>query len=172
MELENSKIQGQVNKLVITNHSVENMCQEIRSGVREESQIKEMLSLLGKENRWSEVWTISHALGVEISWIEDAKEEVWVDIGGPGDVSLEPPIGALLPFRLWVHTHPWDAYWSVTDRRTLAAYCGLIQEALVLGHDHSKHTKCLLPFGEKLKEGVSPLSRWTDEPCIPYGVQE
>ena len=116
-----------MNKLVITNYSVENMCKEIRSGVRDENQIKEMLSLLGKENRWSEVWIISHALGVEIRWIEDAKEDVWVDIGGPGDVSLEPPIGALLPFRLWVHTHPWDAYWSVTDRRTLAAYCGLIQ---------------------------------------------
>ena len=158
--------------MVVTNDSVQEMCKEIRSGQKKDSRIKEMLAILGRENRWAEVWNISHALGVEISWIEDAKNEVWVDIGTAGEVTLNPPIGALLPFRLWVHTHPWNAYWSLTDRNTLAAYCGLIQEALVLGHDHSKHTECMLPFGEKLGDGLNPLSTWTEEPCIPYEVKE
>ena len=165
-------MQKQVNEMVLTNLCVEEMCEMIRSGQKKEGEIKEMLVDLGRENRWPEVWKISHALGVEISWIEDAKNEVWVDIGTAGEVMLNPPIGALLPFRLWVHTHPWNAYWSLTDRDTLAAYCGLIQEALVLGHDHSKHTECKLPFGEKIENGINPLSTWTEEPCIPYEVEE
>ena len=44
----------------------------------------------------------------EVSVLFDADGRIWVDIGTVGHVSLEPPLGATIPFRLWVHTHPWD----------------------------------------------------------------
>ena len=49
---------------------------------------------------------------------------IWVDIGTAGQVRLNPPVGSTIPFSLWIHTHPWDAYWSPTDLATLAAYSG------------------------------------------------
>ena len=156
----------------ISSNSVVEMCEKIQIGNANDDEIKQILVKLGNQKRWAEMWKISHALRVEISWIQDANNDVWVDIGTEGEVTLNPPIGAQLPFQLWVHTHPWNAYWSITDLGTLATFCGMIQEALVLGHDHSKHTVCNLPFGHSLDEGVEPLSTWTDEPCIPYEVSK
>ena len=158
--------------MVISSNSVLDMCDSIQAGNSNDEEIKQMLVKLGNEKRWLEMWKISHARGVEISWIKDAKNDVWVDIGTAGEVTLNPPIGAQLPFKLWIHTHPWNAYWSMTDLDTLAKFCGLIQEAVVLGHDHSKRSECKLPFGHSLESGVNPLSAWTDEPCIPYEVSK
>lgn len=152
----------------ITPYSVLELCKKIHNGNTNHDEIKNALVELGNQKRWAEMWEISHALKVEISWIKDSKNEVWVDIGSAGEVTLSPPIGAQLPFQLWVHTHPWTAYWSITDLKTLERFCGLIKEALVLGHSHSKHTECKLPFGHSLEKGIEPLSAWTDEPCIPY----
>ncbi|GIT41389.1 MAG: hypothetical protein Ct9H300mP10_03990 [Methanobacteriota archaeon] len=53
---------------------------------------------------------------------------------------MSPPIGAKVPFKLWLHTHPQDAYWSSTDRDTIASYTSLLERAVVLGHDHYKQT--------------------------------
>ena len=156
----------------ITSDSVRKMCDEIDAGKSNNDEVKQMLVELGNEKRWQEMWKISHALGIEISWIKDAKNDVWVDFGSAGEVTLEPPIGSQLPFQLWVHTHPWNAYWSITDLGTLARFTGLIKEALVLGHNHSKHTVCNLQFGDSLEKGVDPLSTWTDEPCISYEVSK
>lgn len=156
----------------ISSNSVLELCEKIHSGNTDYDFIKNTLVELGNQKRWPEMWEISHALKVEISWIKDSKNDVWVDIGTAGEVTLNPPIGAQLPFQLWVHTHPWNAYWSITDLGTLEKFCGLIQEALVLGHDHCKRTECKLPFGHSLETGVEPLSAWTDEPCIPYEVSK
>ncbi|MEC7462960.1 MAG: hypothetical protein VX439_05915, partial [Candidatus Thermoplasmatota archaeon] len=109
----------------ISSNSVVEMCEKIQTGNADDNEIKEILVELGNQKRWAEMWDISHALRVEISWIKDAKNEVWVDIGTAGEVTLNPPIGAQLPFQLWIHTHPWNAYWSITDLGTLAKFCGL-----------------------------------------------
>ena len=72
----------------------------------------------------------------EISALIDSDGRVYVDIGSRGEVRLAPPTGASIPFRTWIHTHPMDAYWSDTDRETLAICSGILDEAVVLGHDH------------------------------------
>jgi len=117
---------------------------EIRNAIQENDiwsiKIIESLAYYGNENDWRSVWGIADALKREISLLFDDNGSIWVDIGTPGMVRLSPPLGCQLPLRLWVHTHPWDAYWSATDQRTLATVSGILERALVLGHDHLVHT--------------------------------
>ena len=117
------------------------------------------------------MWNIADLLGVEISLLFDSAEQIWVDIGTPGSVRLQPPAGAILPFRLWVHTHPRDAYWSATDQRTLAIWQMLLDEALVLGNDHYKRT---IKGDETDLRRISltgPLASWSDEDIIHYSSE-
>ena len=123
-------------------------------GSHQEDEVITSLRILGIQERWDEVWNVSHALGIEISWIQDAEGTVFVDLGSSGEVRLSAPIGAVLPFRLWIHTHPWTAYWSFTDRTALRNFAGLIEVAIVLGHDHWKRSSCQLRMGETLPDGV------------------
>ena len=86
---------------------------------------------------------------------------------------MSPPIGCKLPLRLWIHTHPWDAYWSATDRRTLAAASRILDEALVLGHDHFIRTrKCQPSLADSIDHirlaPTGPLMNWTDEVAVTY----
>ena len=157
--LENSKIDS------------DQLCQKIRSGKHQDDEVINSLRILGIQERWDEVWNVSYALGVEISWIQDAEGTVFVDLGSAGEVRLSPPIGAVLPFRLWIHTHPWAAYWSFTDRAALRNFAGLIEVAIVLGHDHWKRSRCQLKMGESLPDGIDdPLNMWTDEVIQHYPV--
>ena len=147
------------------------LCQKIRNGDHKEHDIIDSLRILGLQERWDEVWNVSHALGIEISWIQDAEGAVFVDLGSSGEVRLSAPIGAVLPFRLWIHTHPWTAYWSFTDLTALRNFAGLIQVAIVLGHDHWKRSRCQLRMGETLPDGVEdPLNMWTNEEIQHYPV--
>ena len=103
----------------------------------------------------------------EISVLIDADGKLFVDVGTSGQVKMSPPEDAKIPFQLWLHTHPLDAYWSSTDRDTLGCYVGLILEAVVLGHDHYKHTAhSEAPESSLDEEG--PLASWSSEPTVFY----
>ena len=123
------------------------------------------------EGHWRSVWDLAHALNREVSILFDVQGWVWVDIGTIGMVRLSPPIGSQLPLQLWVHTHPWDAYWSGTDRRTLATVSGVLDEALVLGHDHlvrAVHKEHVPPDPDSRLSVDGPLMHWTAEAAMPY----
>ena len=103
----------------------------------------------------------------EVSVLIDAEGKYYVDIGTSGEVKMSPPIGAKVPFKLWLHTHPQDAYWSSTDRDTIASYTSLLERAAVLGHDHYKQT-VFSDSPESPLEGDGPLSSWTSESTVLY----
>ena len=147
-------------------HSNGEVSKDIVSGRVSSSRVKETIAALAQGESWSELWQIADSMSREVSVLFDADGRIWVDIGTTGHVSLEPPLGATIPFRLWVHTHPWDPYWSQTDKDTLAAYSMILESALVLGHDRMKwsrngsETQTIEPSG--------PLSTWSSEPCVHY----
>ena len=132
---------------------------------------KESIAYLATAGRWKDLWDIADSMSREVSILFDSNMMVWVDVGTRGEVSLEPPIGATIPFRLWIHTHPLDAYWSSTDLRTLASYSSILSDALVLGHDHCKKSSRPIP-GQDLLGAEGPLSQWTSEPCKMYSEME
>ena len=94
----------------------------IDRGDHESIVIRETIGQLALERRWSEVWEIADSMSREVSILIDRRNMVFVDVGTAGRVILNPPEGSEVPFRLWVHTHPRDAYWSSTDRDSLAHY--------------------------------------------------
>ena len=139
---------------------------DIEAGILDSEPLRETIALLGQKGEWKKLWSIADSMSREVSILFDARGDAWVDIGTAGHVSLSPPRGAEIPFRLWVHTHPWDPYWSQTDKDTLACYSAILETALVLGHDRMKwsrngHT------GEAIGQ-TGPLSNWSSEPCEYY----
>ena len=147
-------------------HSYGEVSEDISSGRISSSRVKETIAALADGGSWSELWEIADSMSREGSVLFDADGRIWVDIGTVGHVSLEPPLGATIPFRLWVHTHPWDPYWSQTDKDTLAAYSMILESALVLGHDRMKWSR----NGSDMQtiEPSGPLSTWSSEPCVHY----
>jgi hypothetical protein len=133
-----------------------------------EARVRAALAAAGNVKDWQKVWNIADLLGVEISLLFDSANNIWVDIGTPGSVRLQPPTGAILPFQLWVHTHPRDAYWSATDRRTLAIWETLLDEALVLGHDHYKRATKSETIELPRLSSTGPLASWSDEEIVQY----
>ena len=135
------------------------------------STLLQSFAYFAVEGRWLSVWTLADRLKREVSILFDAKGLIWVDIGSIGMVQVSPPIGSELPFRLWVHTHPWTAYWSDTDRRALAGFAGALDEALVLGHDHLVRSVGGNPESNPFDRKLSlhgPLTYWTDEEPQSY----
>ena len=147
-------------------HSNREVSKDISSGRVSSSRVKETIAALAHEGSWPELWEIADSMSREGSVLFDADGRIWVDIGTAGHVSLEPPLGATIPFRLWVHTHPWDPYWSQTDKDTLAAYATILESALVLGHDRMKWSRNGLEM--QTIEPSGPLSTWSSEPCVHY----
>ena len=129
--------------------------------------LKETIAGLASESMWRQLWLVADSLSREVSVLFDRDGRIWVDIGTAGQVRLSPPVGATIPFSLWVHTHPWDAYWSPTDLSTLASYSRILDRALVLGHDHMKSTRKAEGDCDRLGEG-EPLSVWTSEVVRSY----
>ena len=147
-------------------HSEEIVSLDISSGRLESSSVKETIAGFAQREDWPCLWRLADSMSREVSVLFDAEGSVWVDIGTRGHVSLAPPLGAVIPFRLWIHTHPWDPYWSQTDRDTLASYSTILDSALVLGHDRMKWTRNGSPT-ESI-ESSGPLSEWSSEPCVYY----
>ena len=139
----------------------------IESGDLDSRVLKESIAALARESMWRQLWLVADALSREVSVLFDRDGRIWVDIGTAGQVRLSPPVGATIPFSLWIHTHPWDAYWSPTDLSTLASYSRILDRALVLGHDHMKSTRKAEGCCDRLGAGT-PLSVWTSEEVRTY----
>jgi len=148
-------------------HPMGEVRRAVLEGDHDSLVIRETIGQMALEGCWEDVWKIADSMGREVSILLDRRERVFVDVGTAGSVILRPPEGSEIPFRLWVHTHPRLAYWSQTDKDSLARYSNLIEEALVLGFDHLKRTVNGGDHPRALAE-EGPLSRWSSEPNVPY----
>ena len=81
-------------------------------------------------------------------------------------------MGSEIPYKLWIHTHPRDAYWSSTDKETITIYSDILDKAIVLGHDHYKKTTKISDNSVETLADFGELRYWTDEPIIFYNDEE
>ena len=153
-------------------HSESEIYTAISSGDHCALVIKETLAGLAEQKDWPSLWNLANELGREVSILYDKNSTIWVDIGTSGRVELSPPIGSFTPYKLWIHTHPLDAYWSSTDRDTIAAYSEILDEAIVLGQDHLKRTIKSNNFSINTLDDNGPLSNWSDEEINHYNLSE
>lgn len=155
-----------------TLHDEETIDLLVRSGDFDSLPIRETLAHFATQKDWKNLWNLADSLGREVSVLFDSEDKVWVDVGTSGQVRLAPPEGAIIPFKLWIHTHPWDAYWSSTDLDSLMQFSGILNEAIVLGNDHFKRTiHCQNKAPNPLESG-SALENWTDEELTYYNQKE
>ncbi len=123
-------------------------------------------------DRWDCVYILSYFACLETSVLIDANDRVFIDWGLPGSVHLRQPVGAKIPFKLWVHTHPrMDTYWSTTDKNSLAFSTLLLQHAYVLGKQGIKYTQnssLLEVEHEKSISNQAPLQYWSEEETEPW----
>ena len=152
-------------------HDWPKVASAIESNDLSSTELLETLAFLAAQESWRDLWKVADLLSREVSILFDRENNVWVDIGTSGMVRPEPPIGSRLPFRLWVHTHPYNAYWSATDLDTLAIYSTILQEAIVLGHNHLKRTVTNDGSRPSLGE-TGPLRFWTSEDTVNYENME
>ena len=87
-------------------------------------------------------------------------------------MTLQPPVGGRLPFKLWVHTHPrFAAYWSGTDTNSLSLGARILESAMVLGQPGPKHSSNRSLVEVKTTATLAedgPLNHWTDEEPVPW----
>jgi len=127
---------------------------------------------LAQARRWDGVYILSVMAALETSVLIDADDKVFIDWGTAGQVTLQPPVGGRLPFKLWVHTHPrFASYWSNTDTNSLALGAGILESAMVLGQPGPKHSSNRT-FVEVESTGMiresGPLNQWTEEAPVPW----
>ena len=128
----------------------------------------DLVTNMAQKSNWHMIYLLSKSVSREVSILVDSKDNHFVDWGTIGSVKLSPPIGAVLPFKLWVHTHPSNAaYWSITDRNTLEIAKGILDKALVLGEDGLLST-ILQPIGSSTDDTVNPNLQWTEEEVIGW----
>ena len=155
-----------------TLHDEETIESLVRSGDFDSLPIRETLAHFATQKDWMNLWNLADFLRREVSVLFDSEDKVWVDVGTSGQVRLAPPEGAIIPFKLWIHTHPWDAYWSSTDLNSLMQFSGILNEAIVLGNDHFKRTIHSQEKVPKPLELGSALENWTDEELTYYNQKE
>jgi len=136
--------------------------------------IVQSIAFYAVEEDWQSLWNLADSLKREVSVLFDEQGLIWVDIGSAGRVAMSPPTGSRIPFQLWIHTHPWDAYWSMTDKETLGIASGILEKALVLGHNHLVRTihhddESLDSSGSRLATD-GPLMHWTAEAAMSYAT--
>ena len=128
--------------------------------------------MLAQAGRWDGVYVLSVMAGLETSVLIDADEKIFIDWGTAGQVTLQPPVGGRIPFKLWVHTHPrFASYWSSTDTNSLSLGTGILESAMVLGQPGPKHSsnRSLIEAEEDaMLSDRGPLSQWTDEEPVPW----
>ena len=135
--------------------------------VESESSIDFVINLAKKCN-WNLIYLLSKCVSREVSILVDSKDNYFVDWGTIGSVELSPPVGAVLPFKLWVHTHPSNtAYWSITDRNTLEIAKGILDKALVLGENGLLST-ILQPISSSTDDTVNSNLQWTEEEVMDW----
>ena len=141
--------------------------QEPVTDVELESSIDYVINLAKKGN-WFMIYLLSKCVSREVSILVDSKDNYFVDWGTIGSVELSPPVGAVLPFKLWVHTHPSNtAYWSITDRNTLEIAKGILDKALVLGENGLLSTT-LQPTTSSTVDIENPNPQWTEEEVMGW----
>ena len=143
----------------------------ILNGDINDIRIKKTLAFFAEKEKWSSLWNLADTLQREVSILFDNEENIWVDIGTRGEVRMSPPLGAKIPFKIWMHTHPYDAYWSMTDLDTLASFSSIMESAMVLGHDHYKLTRKIKSDEQKSLGREGPLRLWTDEKIKKYNEE-
>lgn len=135
--------------------------------VESESSISHVINLAKKGN-WYMIYLLSKYVSREVSILVDSKDNYFVDWGTIGSVELSPPVGAVLPFKLWVHTHPSNtAYWSITDQNTLEIAKGILDKALVLGENGLLSTT-LQPTTSSTVDIENPNPQWTEEEVMGW----
>ena len=128
----------------------------------------DLVTNMAQKSNWHMIYLLSKSVSREVSILVDSKDNHFVDWGTIGSVKLSPPIGAVLPFKLWVHTHPSNAaYWSITDRNTLEIAKGILDKALVLGEDGLLST-ILQPIGSSTDDTENSNLQWTEEEVIGW----
>ena len=128
----------------------------------------DLVTNMAQKSNWHMIYLLSKSVSREVSILVDSKDNYFVDWGTIGSVELSPPIGAVLPFKLWVHTHPSNtAYWSITDRNTLEIAKGILDKALVLGENGLLSTT-LQPTTSSTVDIENPNPQWTEEEVMGW----
>ena len=144
-------------------------CVQAEAQAVESDDVLEVQRRAAEYGRWDLVYNLSLIAGLETSVLIDANGEIQIDWGSPGRVPLRPPVGMMAPFRLWVHTHPgFHAYWSGTDKGSLAIAQGILSTALVLGAPGIKQSQNIGPENDNPIGLEGPLRSWTDEEIVPW----
>jgi hypothetical protein len=152
-------------------HPVEDVEAALERGDVHCDAVRQTLAYFGTNEEWSFFYSISDIAGMEVSLLIDGAGQCFVDWGTVSRVGLNPPEGGVIPFRVWVHTHPsGNSYWSATDRNTLAVASAarIMQSAIVLGHGEMKCAHWTAEPAEQPLAPEGPLSNWTDESVIDY----
>ena len=135
-------------------------------------EVRQTLAYLGINENWPWFYSISSVAGMEVSLLIDGEGSCYVDWGTVSRVGLNPPEGGVIPFRVWIHTHPaGNAYWSVTDLQTLAiaSAARIMDSAIVLGHGEMKSAAWSEGRPAEALGTEGPLSNWTSEDVVCYG---
>ena len=128
----------------------------------------DLVTNMAQKSNWHMIYLLSKSVSREVSILVDSKDNYFVDWGTIGRVELSPPVGAVLPFKLWVHTHPSNtAYWSITDRNTLEIAKGILDKAIVLGENGLLSTT-LQPISSSTDDTVNPNLQWTEEEVMDW----
>jgi hypothetical protein len=91
------------------------------------------------ENFLNTIWEISTGLldAKEVSVIVDRDNQLFISKGTASfvDYKDESVVGMKIPFKCWIHTHPFGvAYFSDTDWGTINAQFPILNSAIVLGN--------------------------------------
>jgi len=133
-------------------------------GEFDSDQVRSCISYHAQKENWFSIFLISQRVSREVSILIDADNRIWVDWGTKGEVHLHPPAGSRLPYKLWVHTHPrGKAYWSDTDKNSLAIASTILEKALVLGIDGVLSTSIIDDEQIPTLSGKGPISQWSAE---------
>ena len=144
-------------------------CIQAEARAVESEEVQSVQRSAAQHGRWDLVYNLSLIAGLETSVLIDANGEIQIDWGSPGRVPLRPPVGMMAPFRVWVHTHPgFQAYWSITDKNSLAIAQGILSRALVLGAPGIKQRRNIEPENRKTISQDGPLQHWTDEEVVAW----
>ena len=115
---------------------IQEITELIRINGQDSEKTTQLISELTTQKDWDKIYQISEFFGQEISILVDAQERIFVDWGSISRVELTPPLGSVVPFKLWLHTHPRNqAFWSETDQYSLFIAERILEQAIVLGMD-------------------------------------
>ena len=128
-------------------------------------KFRQIVRDLVDRREWEEIYLLSSIIRREVSILIDADDAIWIDVGDQSQVSLSPPYGSKLPFKLWVHTHPnMLAYWSATDQESLKMATNILDRAYVLGGDGLLFTQSNMAPDRECIPGLA----WSQESVTPW----